>query len=74
MMDRKYIHELHPEDHGFSRKDYDKIFIGSYMDSGHASINEILTNLRKVYCGSIGVEYSIFQILKVEGIDEKKKN
>ena len=58
MMDRKYIHELHPEDHGFSRNDYDKkIFIGSYMDSGHASINEILTNLRKVYCGSIGVEY-----------------
>ena len=58
MMDRKYIHELHPEDHGFSRKDYDKkIFIGSYMDSGHASINEILTNLRKVYCSTIGVEY-----------------
>ena len=58
MMDWKYIHELHPEDHGFSRNDYDKkIFIGSYMDSGHASINEILTNLRKVYCGSIGVEY-----------------
>ena len=44
MMERKYLHELHPEDHGFKKEDYDKkIFLGSYMDSGYASINQILS-------------------------------
>ena len=58
MMERKYLHELHPEDHGFKKEDYDKkIFLGSYMDSGYASINQILSKLRKVYCSTIGVEY-----------------
>ena len=29
MMDRKYLHELHPEDHGFKKEDYDKkIYLG----------------------------------------------
>ena len=58
MMDRKYLHELHPEDHGFKKKDYDKkIYLGSYLDTGYASINEILNKLRKVYCSTIGAEY-----------------
>ena len=59
MMERKYIHELHPEDHGFKKEDYNKkIFLGSYMDTGgYSSINKILTNLRKIYCSTIGVEY-----------------
>ena len=59
MMDRKYIHDLHPEDHGFSKEDYNKkIFLGSYMDTGgYSSINEILTKLRRIYCSNIGVEY-----------------
>ena len=58
MMERKYLHELHPEDHGFKKEDYNKkIFLGSYMDSGYATINEILSKLRKVYCSTIGVEY-----------------
>ena len=43
MMKREYLHELHPEDHGFRKEDYDKkIFLGSYLDTGYASINEIL--------------------------------
>ena len=59
MMDRKYIHELHPEDHGFKKEDYNKkIFLGSYMDTGgYSSINEILSKLRRIYCSNIGVEY-----------------
>ena len=58
MMERKYLHELHPKDHGFKKNDYDKkIFLGSYMDTGYATINEILLKLRKVYCSAIGVEY-----------------
>ena len=27
MMERKYLHDLHPEDHGFKKKDYDKKYI-----------------------------------------------
>ena len=59
MMDRKYIHDLHPEDHGFKKEEYNKkIFLGSYMDTGgYSSINEILIKLRKIYCSTIGVEY-----------------
>ncbi len=59
MMDRKYIHDLHPEDHGFKKEEYNKkIFLGSYMDTGgYSSINEILIKLRKIYCSKIGVEY-----------------
>ena len=58
MMERNYIHELHPEDHGFKKEDYDKkIYIGSYLNTTSASINEILRKLRKVYCSNIGVEY-----------------
>ena len=31
MMERKYIHDLHPEDHGFKKEDYNKkIFLGSF--------------------------------------------
>ena len=58
MMDRKYLHELHPADHGFKKEDYSKkIYLHSYMDRGYASINEIISFLKKIYCSSIGVEY-----------------
>ncbi len=58
MMERKYLHELHPADHGFKKEDYNKkIFLHSYMDRGYSTINEILAFLRKTYCSSIGVEY-----------------
>ena len=37
---------------------YDKkIFLGSYLDTGYASVNEILSKLRKIYCSTIGAEY-----------------
>ena len=43
MMERKYLHELHPSDHGFKKEEYDKkIYLYSYMDKGYASINEII--------------------------------
>jgi len=58
MMEREYLHELHPADHGFKKEDYDKkIYLHSYMDRGYASINEIISFLKKIYCSSIGVEY-----------------
>jgi len=58
MMERKYLHELHPADHGFKKEDYDKkIYVGEYMDRGYATINELLPFLKKTYCSTIGVEY-----------------
>ena len=58
MMEREYLHELHPADHGFKKEDYDKkIYVGEYMDRGYATISELLSLLRKTYCSTIGTEY-----------------
>ena len=58
MMERKYLEDLHPADHGFKKEEYNKkIYIGAYMDKGYATINEILHFFRKIYCSTIGVEY-----------------
>jgi len=43
MMERKYLKDLHPEDYGFKKEEYDKkIFLHSYLDKGYASINELI--------------------------------
>ena len=58
MMERKYLHELHPADHGFKKEDYNKkIYLHEYMDRGYATIKDLLSFLRKTYCSTIGVEY-----------------
>ena len=58
IMERKYLHELHPADHGFKKEDYNKkIYLHSYMDRGYSTINEIISFLKKTYCSTIGVEY-----------------
>jgi len=58
MMERKYLHELHPDDHGFKKEDYNKkIYIHNYMDRGYSTVNEILDFFKKTYCSTIGVEY-----------------
>ena len=41
LMERKYLHELHPADHGFKKEDYNtKISVHSYMDRNYSTINE----------------------------------
>ena len=58
MMERKYLHELHPADHGFNKEDYNKkIYLQSYMDRRYGTVNEIISFLKKTYCSTIGVEY-----------------
>ena len=58
MMHRDYLEDLHPEEHGFKKEDYNKkIFVGNYMEKGYTTINKILSFFRKIYCSSIGVEY-----------------
>ena len=56
MMERKYLHELHPADHGFKKEEYNrKIYLHEYLDRGYATIKELLSFLRKTYCSTIGV-------------------
>jgi len=58
MMERKYLEDLHPADHGFKKENYNKkIYLGAYMNKGYGTISEILTFFRKIYCSTIGVEY-----------------
>jgi len=58
MMERKYLYELHPNDHGFKKENYnEKIYLNGYLDRDYASVNEILSFLRKTYCSTIGAEY-----------------
>ena len=53
-----YIDELHPEYHGFQKEDYDhKIFLDGIMNRQYATVREILSFLRKTYCGPIGYEF-----------------
>ena len=40
------------------KEDYNrKIYVSSYLDKNYASINEIMSKLRKVYCSTIGAEF-----------------
>ena len=58
LMNRDYVHELHPSDHGFEKEDYKrKIYLDNYMDLGYANISEILSKLRRIYCSTIGAQY-----------------
>ena len=58
MMERKYMHELHPEDYGFNKDDFNrKIYLDNYLDRDFASLKEIIKFLKDKYCSSIGVEY-----------------
>ncbi len=50
--------ELCPEHHGFTPADYDRpIYIGGFLGREAASVNEILSLCKSVYCDKIGLEY-----------------
>ena len=54
----EYIDELHPDYHGFKKEDYDhKIFLDGIINKRYANLREILSFLRKTYCGTIGYEF-----------------
>jgi len=58
MMERKYLYELHPTDHGFKKEDYNKkIYLNGYLNRHYSTVNEMLSFLRKTYCSTIGAEY-----------------
>jgi 2-oxoglutarate dehydrogenase E1 component len=58
IMERAYLHELHPNDHGFKKEDYNKkIYLNGYLDRNYATVHEMLAFLKNTDCSTIGVEY-----------------
>ncbi len=56
---RKYAPTLDLENFALSEKDLDTVFnAGELIGIGAASLREIVSHLTKIYCQSIGVEYS----------------
>ena len=54
----EYIDELHPDYHGFKKENYgNKIFLDGIINKQYANVREILSFLRKTYCGTIGYEF-----------------
>jgi len=54
----EYLDELHPDSYGFNKDDYQKrIYLDGITNKDYSNIREILSFLRKTYCGSIGYEY-----------------
>jgi len=54
----EYLDELHPDSYGFNKEDYQKrIYLDGITNKDYSNIKEILSFLRKTYCGSIGYEY-----------------
>ncbi len=54
----EYLDELHPENYGFKKDDYSKkIYLDGVLNKEYSNIKEILSVLRKIYCGNIGYEY-----------------
>ena len=54
----EYLDELHPENYGFNKEDYQKkIYLDGITNKDYSNIKEILSFLKKTYCGSIGYEY-----------------
>ncbi|MBE0578663.1 2-oxoglutarate dehydrogenase E1 component [Devosia sp.] len=50
--------ELDPKSYGFTEADYGrKIFIDNYLGLEYATIPEMLTILRRTYCGTLGIEF-----------------
>jgi 2-oxoglutarate dehydrogenase E1 component len=55
---RKDHEELHPSSYGFNESDYDrKIFIDHVLGLEFATLREMLSILRRTYCGTIGFEF-----------------
>ena len=58
--------KLSPEQFDLSEGDLDTSFdIGTYLGGGQMKLREIVTELRKTYCGHIGVEYMHIQDVDV---------
>lgn len=59
--------DLDPTSYGFEEKDMDRqIFINYHLGRESASMREIIKICRKVYCGTVGVEF-----MHIQSVEEK---
>ncbi|AGW86342.1 2-oxoglutarate dehydrogenase E1 component [Blattabacterium sp. (Nauphoeta cinerea)] len=55
---KKHIHSLDLMNFGLSEKELDTYFnVGKLIGIGKTSLRNIIHHLKKIYCGSIGIEY-----------------
>ena len=58
LRESEYLDELHPDSYGFNKEDYQKkIYLDGITNKDYSDIKEILSFLKKKYCGPIGYEY-----------------
>ena len=58
LQEKKDHPELKPETYGFKDSDYNrKIFLDGVLGLEHATLNEIMSILKKTYCSKIGYEF-----------------
>jgi len=58
MMKTEYLDELHPEYYGFKKDDYkEKIYLDGVTNREYSTLKDLLSFLKKVYCGPVGYEY-----------------
>ncbi|MBN8521827.1 MAG: 2-oxoglutarate dehydrogenase E1 component [Alphaproteobacteria bacterium] len=58
LKEKKSHPELDPSHYGFSPDDYDRpIYIGGVLGMETGTMREIISALRTIYCGTIGVEF-----------------
>ncbi|HEY2981580.1 MAG TPA: 2-oxoglutarate dehydrogenase E1 component [Anaerolineales bacterium] len=54
----RYVPELDPQYYGFGDADMDRLFVCETMRSdGRLTLRQIISRLREIYCGSIGIQY-----------------
>lgn len=65
--------ELDPERYGFKESDYDReIYLGGWLGMEKATLNTVLTTLKKAYSGNLGVEFVHIQSLeKKEWLEQR---
>ncbi|MGB5085422.1 MAG: thiamine pyrophosphate-dependent enzyme, partial [Methylocystis silviterrae] len=58
-LEQRYDHgELNPQTYGFTDEDYErKIFLDGVLGMRYATLFEMVTILRRTYCGTIGFEF-----------------
>ena len=63
---KPHLHpDLDPVTWGFTESDYDRpIFLGDSFNKDYATLREILVDIKKIYCGTIGLEYMHLQDLE----------
>lgn len=53
----KVLNSLTPEKHGLSLADQQKYFVSTSLSKEPLALNQLVSLLKKIYCGSIGLEY-----------------